>query len=115
MPRVLQGSIVRARVSDPRGGNPKIRPLVVITKSSQISEHGKLVGIAITGEFDTPPLDDEVPLPWHSRGRCRTRLTKPCVAKCTWLRSLGLSDIVEVRGHVPSTELDAIFEKIGKF
>lgn len=102
-------------VSDPSGGNLKIRPLAVITKNSEISEQGVFVGVVITGEFDNPPLDDEVILQWHPKRRCRTRLFKPSVAKCTWLRQLSLSDIVEVKGHVPPAELDVILEKIGDF
>ena len=113
MPRILQGSIVRAKVRDTGGENPKTRPLVVVTKNSEISEDGIFVGIAITGEFDSPPSDDEVLLQWHPQGRCRTRLIKPCVAKCTWVRQLRMSDIVEVRGHVPPAEFEVILAKIG--
>ena len=87
MSRVLQGSIVRAQVTDPQGGNPKQRPLVVVTTSSEIDLDGELVAVAITGELATPLSDDEVLLQWHPLGRCRTRLKKPSVAKCSWLKN----------------------------
>ena len=112
MPRILQGSIIRANVLDPAGQNPKVRPLVVVTANSEIGKAPTLFAVAITGEFGDPLGADEVVLPWHPRGTSRTRLTKPCVAKCSWICELAATDVVEVRGHVPAAELAAILTRL---
>jgi mRNA-degrading endonuclease toxin of MazEF toxin-antitoxin module len=107
-----QGCIVRASVLDPAGTNRKTRPLVIVTPNSDIRTAQSLFAVAITGSFRDPPADDEVPLPWHSRGAARTNLTKPCVAKCSWLCRLRPADVIEVRGHVPTSELQTILERL---
>jgi mRNA-degrading endonuclease toxin of MazEF toxin-antitoxin module len=107
-----QGSIVRASVLDPAGGNKKIRPLAVVTANSEIRSVPVLFAVAITGSFSDPPAADEVPLPWHPKGASRTNLVRPCVAKCSWICELQRSDVLEVRGHVPSAQLQAILERV---
>jgi mRNA-degrading endonuclease toxin of MazEF toxin-antitoxin module len=112
--RLQQGCIVRASVLDPAGANRKIRPLVIVTANSEIRTAPRLIAVAITGSFSDPPADDEVPLPWHSRGGSRTNLTKPCVAKCSWVRELLPTDVIEVRGHVPTALMESILERVAK-
>ena len=108
MPSVQQGSVIRAWVTDPRDGNPKPRPLVVISKTSEISQTSVFFAVAITGVFDEPLQDDEVLLPWHPSGKCKSGLVKPCIAKCSWLRQLLVTDVIEVKGHLRGHELDAV-------
>jgi mRNA-degrading endonuclease toxin of MazEF toxin-antitoxin module len=112
VPHILQGSIVRARVLDPAGENPKLRPLVVVTVNSEIAKSETLFAVAITGDFSEPLAAEEVALPWHPRGASRTRLTKPCVAKCSWLCELKAADVVEIRGHVPAAQLEDILKRL---
>ena len=114
MARVTQGSIVRAWVSDTRGGNPKPRPLVVTSTNSEMDKTGVAFAVAITGEFDDPLLDDEILLPFDLRHKCRTGLTKKSVAKCTWQRQVPLSDVIEIKGHVPTAELELILGRVAK-
>lgn len=114
MPQVLQGSIIRATVTDTRGGNPKPRPLVVITGNTELSQSDAVLAVAITGEFDDPPLADEILLPWHPQGNCRTRLKKRSVAKCSWVREIRKADVLEVRGHCPEAELERILDQVEK-
>jgi hypothetical protein len=64
------------------------------------------VAVAITGNISQAA--DEVPLPWNHEGRGRTKLTKPCVAKCSWLLTLTSADVVEVKGHLPDAALHKI-------
>jgi hypothetical protein len=109
----LQGSIIRATVTDMRGQNPKARPLVVVTGNTELSSGESFYCVAITGEFDHPPLADEIPLPWHPQRKCRTKLVKECVAKCSWVREVRHADVLEVKGHCPTAELELILAQVG--
>jgi hypothetical protein len=109
---IKQGSIIRALVVDPRGQNPKLRPLVVTTASDEISKERPLVAVAITGALSNPIADDEIRLPFHPRGEASTGLRKPSVAKCSWLVKLQLDAVVEAKGFIPTKVLIQILEKI---
>jgi hypothetical protein len=113
VPRVQQGSIIRALVTDTRGQNPKPRPLVVVSKTAEIHQSGIFFAVAITGEFSEPPLLNEIPLPWDARGNCRTGLTKACVANCGWMREIPLTDVIEIKGHLGGEKLDEVVTKSG--
>jgi mRNA-degrading endonuclease toxin of MazEF toxin-antitoxin module len=114
VPQILQGSIIRATVTDTRGQNPKTRPLVVVTGNAELSQTDSILCVAVTGEFDNPLLPNEILLPWHPRGKCRTRLKKKSVAKCSWVCEIRHSDVLEIKGHCPPAELELILEQIGK-
>jgi len=109
---IFQGCIIRAKVCDPQGGNPKIRPLVVVTATEEVASTDFLVGVAVTSIFHTPLQDDEVSLPWHATGAAKTSLVKPCVAKCSWLCEIKNESVVEVKGSVPSAQMAKIIAKI---
>lgn len=113
MPSVQQGSVIRAWVTDPRDNNPKPRPLVVVSKTAEIESTGAFFAVAITGEFGEPLLDGEILLPWDQRGRCKSGLTKECVANCNWMRQLVLSDVIEIKGHLRGAELDQVVIQSG--
>ena len=113
MSQVQQGSIIRARVTDPSGGNAKARPLVVISKTSEIERDGIFFAVAITGEFSDPLADDEILLPWDASRKCKTGLVKRCVAKCSWMRELPLTDVIEIKGHLGGSILDAVVTQSG--
>jgi hypothetical protein len=83
-----QGSVIRARVGDPQGGNTKVRPLVIVTPTNEIAGENPIAGVAVTG------------------------LRKPCVAKCSWLVVLGVADVVEQKGFVSTERLTEILTKI---
>jgi len=108
VPHITQGTIIRASVLDPDGKNLKVRPLVVLTATREIAADEPFIAVAIT--TSVRGAADEVRLPWSSDGRSRTKLTKPCVAKCSWAVNLTLADVVEVIGHLPSDPLDQIAE-----
>ncbi|MCH7751880.1 MAG: type II toxin-antitoxin system PemK/MazF family toxin [Planctomycetes bacterium] len=110
--RIFQGCIVRAEVRDPQGGNPKIRPLVIVTATEEITACDTVVGTAITSVFSEPLQVDEVALPWHASGFARTSLTKPCVAKCSWLCEIAKGRIIETKGSVLSAQMKEIIEKV---
>lgn len=115
MPSVQQGSVIRAWVTDPSGKNPKARPLVVVSTNSEIAREKSFVAVAITGHPDGSVLEsDEVPLPWHAGGRCKSGLKKPSVAKCSWMCPLTLSDVIEIKGHLRGSDLDAVTIKVSQ-
>jgi mRNA-degrading endonuclease toxin of MazEF toxin-antitoxin module len=109
-----QGSIVQARVYDPQGQNPKVRPLVVITPTPEIGAAAQFVAVAISGRFSTPLADDEVPLPYHPAGKANSGLRKPCVAKCSWLVTLAQADVVAEKGFLTAERLDAVLRAVGR-
>jgi hypothetical protein len=110
-----QGSVVRAWVNDPQGGNPKCRPLIVITPTKEIGD-GLIAVVAITGEFADPPAHDEIPLPFDPTGKAKTGLRKPSVAKCSWQEAVAPADVVDdgKQRWIPSQHLTLILEKIAE-
>lgn len=109
---LAQGQIVQAEVADPQGGNRKFRPLVIVTATSELSDQEPLVAVAITTRFGAPLQDDEVLLPWHPAGIVRTKLRKPCVAKCRWLCQVAVTEVIEQRGVVPREQMQQIIARI---
>lgn len=109
-----QGSVIRALVPDPRGQNPKWRPLVVLTPTAEIENAETIVAVAITGVYSDPLASDEVPLPYHPQGKARTGLRKPCVAKCSWLVTILKTNILDVRGFLSNERLSVLLLKVSE-
>jgi len=107
-----QGSVIRARVLDLQGQNLKVRPLVIVTPTAEITRTTPLVVVGITGSFSDPLADDEVAMPFDPGRRAGSGLTKPCVAKCRWLRSIHLADVIEKMGYISVEKLTEILEKL---
>jgi mRNA-degrading endonuclease toxin of MazEF toxin-antitoxin module len=99
-------------VLDPQGGNPKVRPLVIVTPTAEISNTTPLVAVAITSEFSQPEADDEVAMPFDPRGRVGSGLKVPCVAKCRWQCILTTSEIIERKGYISTDKLTEILNKL---
>jgi mRNA-degrading endonuclease toxin of MazEF toxin-antitoxin module len=109
---LCQGRIVRVEVSDPQGRNPKVRPAVIITPTEAIRPDGVVELVAITGTQDPALADVQVALPWHAQGQTKTRLTKPCLAVCTWTFASPVTSIQSQGGIVPDRQLLQILSKI---
>jgi hypothetical protein len=114
VPQVQQGSIIRATVTDSSGGNPKTRPLVVVTGNSDLFRSDTIQCVAITRSIGDPPLQDEILLQWHPQGLCRTKLRAKCGAKCSWLCEVRHADVIEIKGACPPAELELILEQVAK-
>ena len=97
---------------DPQGANAKVRPLVVISPTHEISDTQPMAVVAITSAFSDPLNDDEIPLPHHPAGRAATGLRKPSVAKCTWQEAIRGGDVIEIKGFVSSKVLTRILVKV---
>jgi len=107
-----QGSVIRARVLDLQGRNPKVRPLVIVTPTAEIPQATHIVAVAITGEFRDPLADDEVELPYDPGGRAGSGLRKQSVAKCGWQRRLAIKDIIERKGYLGVAKVEEILGKL---
>jgi mRNA-degrading endonuclease toxin of MazEF toxin-antitoxin module len=108
VPTPQRGRIILARALDPQGGNPKIRPFVIVTDTEEIQQGIPFVGVAITGSFAKPPPPDCVQLPHRPDGHPQTKLNKEAVAMCSWARQIQHEDIVDYKGMVPARLMEQI-------
>jgi len=106
-----QGQVCSALIS-PGRGNPKLRPVILVTPTPEIAAGEPIVAIAVSTTFTEPLSPDQIELPWERNGRCITGLSKRSVAVCTWLMKIRASDIREIRGCVPPRALRRILERI---
>ena len=105
-----RGSIVWARPPTGRGGQ-KCCPLVLV--SEMTVQPPTYLGVAVTTKFTEPLENDEVKLPWNvDHLKVRTRLTKPCVAKCSWLSEIEAAAVDSMAGVVPAEQMQAILERL---
>jgi len=105
-----QGQIVRATIADPQGGNPKRRPVVIVSETAAIVAGGEVVVIAITTQVGSFPAEVSVALPWHRGGHPRTTLTQRGEAICTWQTGVPVDDVEAPVGRVPVPEMSRIME-----
>lgn len=113
MPALCQGSIVWATVLDPEGGNPKPRPIVIISRDDEIAEGDVLIGVAAShsATFGSQLPPGSVALPHHPQGAVRTGLRKPTVAIPGWLVEVAKADIRDIAGVVPPLLLEEIVRR----
>jgi hypothetical protein len=105
---------VKAEVLDPQGGNPKCRPLVIVTATEDIKPNQPFLAVAITGTLSNPLPDDHVVLPWgpYPKKHPKTGLTKRAAAVCSWVCKITEADIVGYQGYVPGKHLLEILSRI---
>ena len=109
-----QGSVLWVRVADQAGRNPKCRPAVVVTPTSEIKPGEKIVVVAATSTFSNPLPANRVELPWSPGRHPVTGLYKRCVAVCDWLIEIDQASIIDVGGTIPRSTLDLIIRKLPK-
>lgn len=97
----VRGSIVWSAIRGPDGwmildenGQPKRRPVIILTPTSEINPAAIVQVAAISTQFDLA----NIPSHWHLMpsqpgGDRVTGLDKPCVAKSDWLARVDLSEI----------------------
>ncbi len=105
MTQFRRGQIVWAEIPDPRGSNPKLRPVVIITRDDEITQDGDVVVVGVTTKVDTAPKDVSVELPWARNRHPKTGLKEPSVVVCTWQRILPVASIKALAGVVPGRQL----------
>lgn len=109
--QLKQGTIGWAEVPDPQG-DIKQRPVVIVTESDEIVLDEPILAVAVTTTFPNPPTREYVELPWFRLGHPATNLSKRSAAVCNWLVSLRPSDLISVRGYVPTKYLREIIIKV---
>ena len=79
MPEYRFGDIVDVDgVLDPNGKNPKNRPVLIISRTSDIANSENLAGVAVSTK-NIPPKPEKLPedwveLPFADGGNCKTGL-----------------------------------------
>src|SRR5688500_13560628 len=107
-----QGQIVWATVPDPRGGNEKTRPVVIVTATADISAAGDVQVVAVTTLTGQAPFSETVELPSSPAGHPQTKLKKPCEVVCSWVVSVPVANLRDSGGVVPPDLLVEILAKV---
>ncbi len=106
-----RGTILQvSQVPDKNGVNPKDRFVVLVRDFDDTD--ALAYGVAVTGTFTLPLPATSIRLPYHRQGRCRTGLTKDCVADCTWVIMAAPPDFLKRNGITPPVELVTILQQV---
>jgi mRNA-degrading endonuclease toxin of MazEF toxin-antitoxin module len=105
------GSVVWTELEDSNGYR-KVRPVVVVTPTAEITAGKPLRVVAITTRLPNPLPDDHVLLPGDRQGKARSGLRRPCAAVATWQAEVPVCDIHEVVGVLPPTTIRELLEKV---
>lgn len=116
MPQLKLGDIVEVeQMLDPRGQNPKTRPAVILTKSTEIEASETLVVAAISSSHIPEKLpEDLVELPFADGGKCKTGLTRKSVIACRWMAEIPKSRILRRLGGVPGDKMKQVAAFLAK-
>lgn len=106
-----QGSIVWAVIRDPRGANPKDRPVVIISPTDEMRPGGEVAGVAVSSSVPTPPPPNCIELPWQAQGNAATGFRKPCWAVCDWAVVLRYEDVDEPVGYIAGDTLRRVLDQ----
>lgn len=109
-----QGRIIWTELLDPQGRNPKRRPAVIITPTTEIRSDGEVVIAALSSQIDQSPAEVSVEVPWQPNGHPRTKLNKRNVIVCTWLAMLRVDSIQpdDIGGVVPFAQMARVLDII---
>jgi hypothetical protein len=100
-----------AEVPDANGFR-KLRPVVVVTPTADISTGRPLDVVAVTTRLPTPLPEDHVPLPWDREGKARSGLRRKCAAVAGWPARIATGDVQEVIGVLPGAVIKELLAKI---
>ena len=107
-----RGSIVWALIRDPRGQNPKRRPIVIVTPSDEIEVDKLVAGVAVTTTATDPPPPECVELPWDASGKSATGLTRRSCAVCNWVTKVLAADVEPSAKYVPQATMLEIIKRL---
>ena len=107
-----QGRIIWVELLDPQGRNPKRRPAVILTPTSEIRPDGDVVVAALSSQTDQSPPEVSVEVPWHRDGHPKTKLNRRNVVVCTWLATLKIATIqpADIGGLMPFAQMARVLE-----
>lgn len=107
-----RGSIVWALIRDPRGQNPKWRPIVIVSPTHEIGPDKPLAGVAVTTTATDPPPPECVELPWDPSGKAATGLTRRSCAVCNWVIRVLPADVDPSDKYVPQAAMSEIIKRL---
>lgn len=110
--KLTRGSIVWAVVPDPRGVNPKRRPIVLLTPADEIRPGVPIGGVAISTTSPDPPPPECVELNWDPQGRSSTGLRRRSWAVCTWIVEMLPESVEASDKYVPSHVVSEIIARL---
>jgi hypothetical protein len=97
---------------DPRGGNPKKRPFIVLSADDAIRSGAMVRGIAVSSTFTDPLPPECVELPWHPQGRVSTGFRRRSVAVCNWAVSVPFEQVQASGTFVTARVIQKILDRI---
>ena len=110
--RPLQlGSVVWAELEDSNGFR-KVRPVVVVTPTTDIDAGRPMRVVAITTRLPDPLPDDHLLLPWERQGKARSGLRRRCAAVASWQAEIAVGDVQQVVGVLPPTVIVELLEMV---
>ena len=116
MSSLCQGRLVWTLVADPRGKNPKHRPVVILTSNKELKTAKVAVGVVASHSAASvvPLPDHHIALPYQQNGLCTSKLRKPTVAICDWLAEVPNEPVSRdnLGGVITPMLLAKILEKI---
>ena len=111
-PRLPQlGTVVWAELED-ANGYCKVRPVVVITPTADITAGKPVRVVAITTRLPDPLPDDHVLLPWDRQGKARSGLRRRCAAVASWQVEIPVGDVQQVAGILTPTVIGELLTKV---
>ncbi len=113
MGRFQFGQIIEAYISDGHG-RTKERPALIISSDLDNDRGEDLQVVAITTKIENPSPPYHIVIASMSKPDPRTGLSRPCVAKCNWLRNVKQNKVIRSRGYVDPDLLDEIVDQLDK-
>lgn len=107
---VKPGQLVWVEVADFNGFR-KVRPVVVISTSSDPPSSTRVTAVAIATKIPAKLPDDQVLLPWAAEGRCHSGLRRRSAAVCSWIVTFFNTDI---RGWIGTLNEETLRQIMGK-
>jgi mRNA-degrading endonuclease toxin of MazEF toxin-antitoxin module len=109
---LTQGRIVWVTVPDPRGGNPKQRPAVIVSATDEIVPGGEVLVAAITTQLGQSRFSETVELPSLPAGHPDTKLKRPSEVVCSWVTRVAVADLRDAGGFLPPDVLTEVLVKV---
>jgi mRNA-degrading endonuclease toxin of MazEF toxin-antitoxin module len=100
----LQDSITGQRFED--------HPAVIVTPTDEIQTGREVWVVGISTKHHLAAPEVQVELGWHPQGQCRSGLSKPSWAVCTWVQRISLDSVRRYGGVLRGREMIEIASRI---
>ena len=104
------GKIVIAHMDD-GFGRSKDRTALIIDSDSNCSDGGEILVMAISSRHEIPVPNHHILVHDRNGRDSVTGLTRPCWAKCNWVRLVAMNRITGRLGDMPDDLLVRIYDK----